>query len=133
MSNQKHIDVVKALYTAFGTGDVPRLLDLVSDDITFELPELPNVPLEAVYHGKDGIRQFMADRAPVLTYTGFVPDKFLSDQDHVVVLGETSGIINRTGAPFHYKWVQVFEIDAENRIRRFQEFMDTHVLVSAFA
>jgi uncharacterized protein len=133
MSNQDHIAVVQSLYEAFAAGDIDAFLDLVTDDITLELPEMATVPLSALYEGKQGVRQFMADRASVLTYTNFDPQKYLSDQDHVVVFGQTRGIVNRGSTPFGYKWVQVFEITPENRVRRFQEFMDTHALVSAFA
>jgi hypothetical protein len=35
--------------------------------------------------------------------------------------------------PFSYKWVQLFEFAPDDRIQRFHEFLDTQVLVSAFA
>jgi ketosteroid isomerase-like protein len=133
MPNDRHVSIVQALYAAFGAGDVEALLDLLTEDVTFVLPALPGVPLKTTYEGKDGFRQFLADREPALRYTAFAPNQFFSDQDHVIVLGETEGIVIATGKPFGYRWVQLFEITREDRVSRIHEFMDTHALVSAFA
>jgi ketosteroid isomerase-like protein len=132
MSNHLHVGVVKALYAAFAAGDDEKILNLVTDDVVFEIPGMPGVPLGTRYHGKSGVQKFLADRGPALTYTAFAPDKFFSDQDHVIVLGQTAGTVKTTGKSFGYKWVQLFEISSDNRVRRFHEFMDTHELVSAF-
>lgn len=132
MDNDSHIRAVKDLYSAFGTGDVEALLGLLAEDVVFILPELPGVPLQTTYEGKDGFRQFLADREPALVYTAFSPTQFFSDRDHVIVLGRTEGIVKSTRHNFQYQWVQLFEFTAENRVRRIHEFMDTHTLVSAF-
>lgn len=133
MTNQDHIELVKAVYAAFGAGDVEALLDLVADDISFELPEMDEVPLDTVYRGKEGIRKFMADRDGVLQYTDFQIFRFFSDQDHVFVLGETAGIVLNTEKPFRFPWLELFEITQDNRVRRFREFLDSHKFVAAFA
>lgn len=127
------VGVVQALYKAFFAGDVEGLMALLADDVTFELPAMPGVPLATVYRGKAGVRQFLADRAVVLTYNAFTPGRFLADRDQVIVVGETAGTVNATGKPFGYKWVQLFEVTPDRRVRRFHEFMDTHALVKAFA
>lgn len=132
MDNDSHIGVVKDLYSAFGTGDVEALLGLLAEDIVFILPELPGVPLQTTYEGKDGFRRFLADREPALAYTAFSPSRFFSDRDHVIVLGRTEGTVKSTRNAFQYQWVQLFEFTPENRVRRIHEFMDTHTLISAF-
>ncbi|RYD37729.1 MAG: hypothetical protein EOP86_02770 [Verrucomicrobiaceae bacterium] len=132
MDNDSHISVVKDLYSAFGTGDIEALLGVLTEDVAFILPELPGVPLQTTYEGKDGFRQFLADREPALVYTAFSPSQFFSDRDHVIVLGRTEGTVKSTRNGFQYQWVQLFEFTPENRVRRIHEFMDTHTLVSAF-
>lgn len=132
MSNQAQIDIVQKIYAAFGTGDVDGMLALLDDSITFELPNLPGVPLDTLYTGKDGVRQFMVDRGPAIEYKSFVIDQIFSDQDHVLVLGQTSGTVLATGSPFSYEWVQVFSFTPDDLVVKFREFMDTYVLVNAF-
>ena len=133
MANDSHVSIVQELYAAFLAGDVEAILDLLTEDVTFILPELPGVPLQTTYLGKKGFRQFLADREPALTYTAFNPQQYFSDQDHVIVLGNTEGTVKATGKAFGYQWVQLFEITREHRVRRIHEFMDTHALVVAFA
>ncbi|MGC4044692.1 MAG: nuclear transport factor 2 family protein [Armatimonas sp.] len=132
MSNQAQIDVVQKIYAAFGTGDVEGMISLLDDSITFELPNLPGVPLDTLYTGKDGVRKFMADRGPAIEYKSFSIDEIFSDRDHVLVLGQTSGVVLATGSSFGYRWVQVFSFTSDNLVLKFQEFMDTHQLVNAF-
>ena len=127
------IGVVQAVYKAFLAGDVEGLLNLLTDGVTFELPAMPGVPLGTLYRGKAGVWQFLADRAPVLTYTAFAPGTFVSDRGHVIVVGETAGTVKATGKHFGYQWVHHFEVTPDHRVRRFHEFMDTHALVAACA
>lgn len=133
MENPRHVEVVRELYDAFSNADPPALLRCLTDDVEFVLPEMPGVPLETSYRGKEGVTRFLADREPAIRYTRFEPRTFLSDQNTVVVLGETGGVVVPTGTAFDYRWVQLFEFGPEDRIRRFHEFLDTNVLVSAFA
>jgi ketosteroid isomerase-like protein len=133
MANPDHVQAVKSLYAAFQSGDTSAFLALLTDDVVFTMPEMPGVPLRTEYRGKDGVVQFLADRVPVLRYTLFEPHKFFSDQDTVLVLGETGGEVIRSGREFRYRWVQLFEFAPGNLIRRFHEFLDTNVLVSAFS
>lgn len=133
MANPDHVQAVKSLYAAFGADDTPRFLELLTDDVRFTMPDMPGVPLRTEYRGKDGALQFLRDRAPSIRYTLFDPQKFFSDQDTVLVLGETGGHVIASGREFRYTWVQLFEFAPENLIKRFHEFLDTNVLVSAFS
>ncbi len=133
MANQRHVDRVKELYAAFQNADEPALLQCLTEDVEFNIPEMPGVPLGTSYHGKEGVTRFLTERGPVIQYTAFEPQRFLSDQEAVVVLGETAGQVIKTGRAFRYKWVQLFEFAPSGLIRRLHEFLDTNVLVKAFA
>jgi ketosteroid isomerase-like protein len=41
MSVETNIDVVQQTYDAFGRGDIPALLSLLSDDVEWALPDPP--------------------------------------------------------------------------------------------
>ncbi|HTY42378.1 MAG TPA: nuclear transport factor 2 family protein [Thermoanaerobaculia bacterium] len=133
MENTRHVEVVRELYAAFGKGDASALLQCLTDDVVFTMPEMPGVPLSTRYVGKRGIEEFLRDRAPVLEYDEFEPRRFFSDQDTVLVLGETAGRVRTSGRKFRYTWVQLFEFGPNDLIRRLHEFLDTNVLVNAFA
>ena len=133
MANEAHVNLVKRLYHAFGSNDLNGLLKRLSDDVIVEFPKMPPVPLREKYVGEAGVRQFFADRTPTIHSTAFEPQTFLSDADAVIVLGESAGKVIPTRVPFHCKWVQFFEIAADQRISRLYEFLDTQALCRAFA
>jgi ketosteroid isomerase-like protein len=133
MSDSGHVGMVRALYAAFQAGHISAILELVSDDFSLELPPMPAVPWRSSYPGKSGLRDFLVERGPLVTYTFFGPDQFFADQGHVLVLGETAGIARITGRAFRYKWVHIFQFSPHGLIRRMEEVLDTHVLVTAFS
>ncbi len=133
MSNTGHLGIVHALYAAFQAGHVGAVLDLVSDDFCLVLPQMPDVPWRSSYPGKEGLRDFLAQRGPLVTYTFFGPDQFFADRGHVLVIGETAGIARVTGRAFRYKWVHIFQFSPSGLISRMEEVLDSHVLVTAFS
>jgi ketosteroid isomerase-like protein len=133
MADFGHVGIVRALYAAFQAGHVDAVLELVSDDFSLELPPMPAVPWRSSYPGKSGLRDFLVERGPLVTYTYFSPDQFFADQGHVLVVGETAGIARITGRAFRYKWVHIFQFSPHGLIRRMEEVLDTHVLVTAFS
>jgi ketosteroid isomerase-like protein len=133
MANEAHVQIVKSLYAAFLSGDTDAMLRCLADEVVCTMPEMPGVSLRARYEGKQGFKEFLAERAPFIQYTMFEPHRFFSDQENVIVLGETAGVVIRNRGPFRYKWVQLFEFTPDNRIKWFHEFLDTQVLVTAFA
>lgn len=44
MTEQENILLVQELYTAFGRGDVPAILDRLTDDVAWYDPGPPEVP-----------------------------------------------------------------------------------------
>lgn len=133
MSDSGHVGMVKALYSAFQAGHIGAILELVSDDFVLELPAMPAVPWRSSYSGKSGLRDFLVERGPLVTYTLFDPCQFFADQGHVLVRGETAGIARITGRSFRYKWVHIFQFSPHDLICRMEEVLDTHVLVTAFS
>ena len=131
MSDSSQAQIVQALYEAFGAGDVPAILDLLADDVIFDLPRLEGVPLQPRYVGKDGFMQFLTDRGPSIQYDQFVPQEFIEHGNVVVVLGETQGIVLTTGKRFRHQWAQVYRL-REGKIIGIQEFVDTTEISTAF-
>jgi ketosteroid isomerase-like protein len=132
MAARTDLETVELFYATFGRGDVDGFLATMSEDVTFEVPEVPYIPFEPVYKGYEGVRRFMSLREPFVAYDGYgIHDRF-TRPGRVVILGETRGRAIKTQKPFHYEWVQVFDLE-DGRITRFREYLDTAHLASAFA
>ena len=131
MSEEPNLDTVKRIYAAFGNGDEDGFLEELTEDVSFELPRLEGLPLDSRYDGKDGIRKFLNDRKPALKYEAFDVQEFLSNEDTVVVLGETRGRAIPTGKPFRHEWVQVFRF-RDGKVAAIKEFVSCEEISMAF-
>lgn len=83
MSN---VDTVKAMYEAFGRGDVPAILDHLADDVSWDADyDSPAAPWLEPRRGKANIPAFFEALAP-LTFTKFEPHTFAAHGDKVIAV-----------------------------------------------
>ena len=54
MTDQDNLQLVQELYAAFGRGDVPAILEQLTDDVVWYDPCPPEVPHAGRYGGRDG-------------------------------------------------------------------------------
>jgi ketosteroid isomerase-like protein len=96
---------VQEIYAAFGRGDVPAILALLSDDAELH-HEGPAevVPWSMYYRGKDQWGQYFQMVGGALEFTEFVPERFIAQGDTVVALGHFAGRARATGRPFASHW-----------------------------
>src|SRR5260370_42165088 len=91
MSEQENTAIVQQGYNNFKTGNIEALLDQLSADVTWQLPEIKGVPLAGRRTGRDGVADFFATVARDQEVIEFEPREFVAQGDKVVSLG-------------HYKW-----------------------------
>lgn len=78
--------VVLAAYGAFGKGDIPGVLALCSDNVNWDVSDIPAPGVEKkVYTGKPGVEQFFAQLGSKVQFNKFEPWRFIADGDDVVV------------------------------------------------
>lgn len=85
MTASGQIGMVQALYSAFQAGHVAAILELVSDDFRLELPRMPDVPWRSSRPGREGLREFLVQRGPLVTCTSFDPGELFADRGQVLV------------------------------------------------
>ena len=85
-SELKHIDTVRAIYEAFGRGDLSAILDKLDDAVEWETQApVPAVPWLQARRGKANIVGFVEAMAP-LKITRFEPRTTFDGGDRVFVL-----------------------------------------------
>ncbi len=127
------VDVVKALYAAFGAGDMDKVLALVATDAVWTMHGPAHViPYAGTYKGHAGVRQFFADIDAAVVLTAVVPRRFTAQGDSVTVLGVDEGYVKATGGRFAANHVHVWTV-RDGRVVAFEEVVDTGDLVEAFA
>jgi uncharacterized protein len=131
MSEKMNADVVQQGYAAFGSGDIPGLLDLLTDDVEWSLQGPSVIPWAGTRHGREGVAEFFSLLGETLEFEQFEPREFVAQGDTVVVLGYERSVVKPTGRAFEQEWAHVYTLrDGKIATGRFIE--DTAAQVVAF-
>jgi ketosteroid isomerase-like protein len=123
-----NVELIEALWDAFGRGDLDAMADAVADDAEIIFPA--SLPWGGIYRGPDGLRQVVADLRSRFADFKAKPEMVLgADDDHVVVVASLSGRGKR-GARLEARAAWVYRLRAGEVIRG-EAFADTAGLLQA--
>jgi ketosteroid isomerase-like protein len=111
--------VVTQAYDAFSRGDIPSLLELVADDVRWEVPEI--VPQGGSFEGREGVDEFFAGIAREWPELKVEIEELIAEGDNVVAVGRAKGRLN-DGHEVAYGFTHVFTI-ADGKVARFREYV----------
>jgi ketosteroid isomerase-like protein len=131
MNEQENAVTVERAYHNFQTGNIQGLIDQMSDDVTWELPEIEGVEVAGKRAGRDGVRDFFATLARDQEVLEFEPLESLAQGDKVVSLGRYKWRIKDTGREYASEFVHIFTI-RDGKITGFREHLDTAALAAAY-
>ena len=117
-------EIVQGLYAAFGRGDVPALLDLLSDDVEWTHRGSIGLAYMGTVKGKPAVTRWFGQVAELDGIQAFEPREFLAGPDHVTVLGWERTVSRASGRTFETEWVHVFSV-RDGRVSRFWGMYDT--------
>ncbi len=84
---QENLNIVSEIYDAVGRGDVPAILDRVTDDVDWAAEAASHAaPWYGQRTGKDAVASFFRDIAESIEITEFTPHAFAAGQDDVHLL-----------------------------------------------
>ena len=126
-----NVDVVQETYEAVGRGDIPALLDLLTDDVEWTLQGPSVIPFAGTRRGREGVAEFFSLVGETLEFEQFEPREFVVQGDTVAVLGYERSLIKSTGRTLEQEWAHVYTL-RDGKISKFRAFEDTAVLVVAF-
>ena len=131
MNEQANISLLKQAYDAYDKGDIQRLLGLFAQDIEWDMPEVEGIPFTGKRHGVGQVAEFFRVLAECQEPREFTPDRFIAQDDQVVVLGHATFAVKATGAEFSGDWCHVFRVTG-GKIASFKEYDDTHQAAQAY-
>jgi uncharacterized protein len=122
-------DVVRAMYEAMRTGDIPGALATLAADV--EWTEAAGFPYAGTYHGRDEVLDRVFARLGG-EWDGFaaVPETVIAGGDQVAALGTYSGTYRKTGRAFTARYVHWFTV-TDGLIARFEQVCDTAEVAAA--
>jgi ketosteroid isomerase-like protein len=126
-----NVEVVQESYEAVGRGDIPALLDLLTDDVewTFQGPSV--IPFAGTRRGREGVAEFFSLVGGNLEFERFEPREFVAQGDTVVVLGFERSLVKPTGRTFEQEWAHVYKL-RDGKVAEFLALEDTAAHAVAF-
>ncbi len=125
-------ETVQSLYAAFGSGNMPALLELVTDDIEWTFHGSIALPYLGTFRGKAALLKWFGLVAENDGIQAFEPREFFAGTDHVTVLGWERTQALPAGGVFETHWVHVMNL-RDGRVARFVGMYDTAAVERARA
>ena len=124
-------EIVQEIYEAVGRGDIPALLDFLTDDVewTFQGPSV--IPFAGTRCGREGVAEFFSLVGRNLEFERFEPREFVAQGGTVVVLGFERSLIKPTGRTFEQEWAHVYKL-RDGKVAKFLALEDTAAHAAAF-
>jgi uncharacterized protein len=128
-----NVQSVQAIYEAFGRGDVPGILNQLSDEIEWD-QDAPayGVSVFEPGVGKEHVKRFFQTVQQDLEFIKFEPGNFLSGGNQVAVPVNVEAKVNPTGNMLKFLEVHLWTFGHDGKVTRFFHCNDRHAAVLAY-
>ena len=129
-----NLTTVTDLYAAFGRGDVPAILDALSEDVRWEqwddnTAQRAGVPHLQPRSGRDGVAEFFAQIAEIDFHAFEI--RGLATGDDLVVADVLIDVTLPSGGRMRDEELHVWRFDAHGRICGMRHYVDTAKHIAA--
>ncbi len=131
MNTQENLKVVKNMLAAFVRGDIPAVLNALTDDVDWFIPGPPErLAFAGAYHGREQVMQFFIKLDTALEFLKFEPREYVAEEDKVVAFGHNDDRMKATGRLFGNDWACLFVV-REGKVAKVRMYEDTAAFVIA--
>jgi len=121
----KNGDIVKAIYDAFGRGDVPAVLGAFDPEIQWKEAENFLYADGNPYVGPQAVAEGVFQRiVSEVDNFAVLPERFVEGGDTVVAEGRYRGTMKTTGTPVDAQFAHIWQLH-DDKVVRFQQYTDT--------
>ena len=125
-----NVTKVKAMYDAFGRGDVPAILGELAPDVSWEFEGPSQIPYTGMRHGVEQVVGFFEAIAASEQDQKLVMNQFTVDGNSVVSLGRYNGVVKATGKFFTTPVAHVWEF-RDGKVTRWINYVNTAAWLEA--
>ncbi len=119
--SQENIETLRQAYQRFGEGDVGAILEVMHPAVQWDATAA--LVHKGVYHGHDGVRDYLERLSDVWDEFELVADDFVDAGDRMIVGGYIRGVDKARGASVKAPFVHVVEM-REGRVVKIQIAVD---------
>lgn len=132
-NSEDNLQIVKNFYAALGKGDIPTVLEMLTDDAEWDMPHPREiVPFGGKWQGKEEVKKFFGVMHDTVQMKGFDLQEFIVDGNKVVVIGRMKALALSTGKEYENDLVAIWTVE-NGKIKGMRDFMDTAQGVAAFS
>lgn len=129
MENQ-NLQLVREIYGHFGSGNIPAVFAMLTDDVKYLIPGSPDIPYAGTFNGKQEVGFFYKTLNETLQYTSFEVKNMTPSGDKVIVEGYFAAIAKPTGKNFGTDWIMIWSF-TDGKISQHQTFLDSNHIANA--
>jgi ketosteroid isomerase-like protein len=132
------VEIVQSLYTAFGRGDIPTIVQQLADNVEWRInldpavPAASTVPTFRTYRGKATIAGFFATLVQSLEMHSFQPVSFLAGDGEVGARIMIDATVRSTGRRLRLETLHHWMLEPSGKVLRFVDFQDTLAVAAAW-
>ena len=124
----KNIDTVQGLYAAFGRGDIPAIIERLTDDVEWEHDTTDHGVVTLIpRRGRGEVGKFFQALGD-LEFTRFEVQGLFESGAQVVAVVAVGHTHKRTRKSFADLEVHLWTFDERGQVARFRHFVDSHAL-----
>jgi ketosteroid isomerase-like protein len=124
--SERNVATVRAMYEAFGRGDVDHLLDQMADDVEWETGAVDHgLPLLTPGRGRQHVARFFEALGSV-EFKRFEPRLVFGDGDHVLAVVDVEFLVPATGRSVaEAAEAHLWTFGPDGRVTAFRHYADT--------
>jgi len=127
-------ETIRAIYDAFGRGDVPAILAQLADDVDWNNDRVYSreCPWNGNFQGKAKVPGFFQAVGENLQLHVFDPHTFVAGGDHVMVMLRVEGQVTKNGQPFMNDTVHAWTFNGRGQVSAYRHYNDTAMELAAW-
>lgn len=119
-----HTATVRDIYAAFGSGDIPAILERLTPDVVFDPDATGAAPWLDRHEGRDGVAAFFG-KLTALDITRFAPRNFMEGGDQVAVTIHIEATVKATGEALPTDEMHLWTFAPDGRVTEMRHYVDT--------
>jgi ketosteroid isomerase-like protein len=128
----KNIELVQNAYVAFGNGDIPAILAMMTDDVIMGIVgRREDAPFLGLHDGKAGVGRFFGLLGEAHEIHMFEPKRLVAGEDKVFVWGHYRWTMRTSGVSKHSEWLHELTL-RDGKIASWVGHNDTAMLAAAY-
>lgn len=117
-------DTVIGMYESFGRGDIPALIECMTDDMIWDASQNPILSERKIYKGKQNIPLFFKQVAEEMDITVFEPQNFFERGNVLFVNGRFEYTLKKDNSKWKTDWTMRWQFRGD-KVERFNEYFET--------